>query len=641
MVHDFALPGMSTLNRHGRGRGRVARTQDRQKQLFVTLMLTRCLLTSCFLTTGLPGRQVQAPRKTISRQSASVELSEAESDTSSTVVPELAVLAPTTTSKGGHWSASPCEIDRRRNFAIISHPDAGKTTLTEKLLLYGGAIQEAGAVRSRADQRKATSDWMELEKQRGISITSTVLSFEYNGNHINLLDTPGHQDFSEDTYRTLAAADNAVMLVDAAKGLEPQTRKLFEVCKLRELPIFTFVNKMDRPSLSPFDLLDQIEREFGMRMAPVLWPIGDGDQFKGVLERETKIVHLFERAGRTAKATDVAALQLDDPLLPELITEEFYEQLLEDVEMLDELVEPLDMARVLTGEQSPMFFGSAMTNFGVELFLKRFLTIGQKPASRRMGASSITPNYNEFTGFVFKLQANLDPRHRDRLAYIRVVSGRYEKGMKVQHSRMKGKQVTLAHAQQLFAQERETVLAAYPGDVIGINNPGHFAIGDTIFTGSNKVRFPGIPSFSPECFAYMRNPNPSKYKNYRKGLDQLLDEGAVQMLRERSDDGNGNPILAAVGTLQFDVVQHRMKSEYGVDTILEPLAGYNTARWAEGGWDTIDEATKAGKLFGIFAAQDKFGRPVLLFRNEWKLANVHGELPQLELVPWSTPPDID
>ncbi|CAN0030174.1 unnamed protein product, partial [Sphacelaria rigidula] len=386
---------------------------------------------------------------------------------------------------------------------------------------------------------------------------------------------------------------------------------LRQVCKLRELPIFTFVNKMDRPSLSPFELLDQIEREFGMKMAPVLWPIGDGERFKGVLDRETSLVHLFEKAGRTKKATDMGQLPLDDPRLPGLITEELFEQLLEDVEMLNELVEPLDMDRVLTGAQSPMFFGSAMTNFGVELFLKRFLTIGQKPASREAGvritrscmprtsvyifintqsAEYVAPDYDEFTAFVFKLQANLDPRHRDRLAYIRVVSGRYEKGMKVQHSRMKGKQVALAQAQQLFAQERETVQAAYPGDVIGINNPGHFAIGDTIFTGSTKVRFPGIPSFSPECFAYMRNPNPSKYKNYRKGLDQLLEEGAVQMLRERSDDGNGNPILAAVGTLQFDVVQHRMKQEYGVDTILEPLSGYKTARWAEGGWECIDEA---------------------------------------------------
>lgn len=569
--------------------------------------------------------------------SASVEVSSVDSATDSNTAGTVAEVP----SRGGQWAAPPAEIDRRRNFAIISHPDAGKTTLTEKLLLYGGAIQEAGAVRSRAAQRKATSDWMELEKQRGISITSTVLSFEYNGNHINLLDTPGHQDFSEDTYRTLAAADNAVMLVDAAKGLEPQTRKLFEVCKLRELPIFTFVNKMDRSSLSPFELVDQIEREFGMKVAPVLWPIGDGERFKGVLDRETGLVHLFERAGRTEKATDMGQLPLGDPRLPELITEELFEQLLEDVDMLDELVDPLDMDRVLTGEQSPMFFGSAMTNFGVELFLKRFLTIGQKPASRRTGSKSVSPDYNEFTGFVFKLQANLDPRHRDRLAYIRVVSGRFEKGMKVQHSRMKGKQVTLAHAQQLFAQERETVQAAYPGDVIGINNPGHFAIGDTIFTGSTKVRFPGIPSFSPECFAYMRNPNPSKYKNYRKGLDQLLDEGAVQMLRERSDDGNGNPILAAVGTLQFDVVQHRMKEEYGVDTILEPLSGYTTARWAEGGWEIVDAATKEGKLFGIFTAQDKFGRPVLLFRNEWKLANVHGELPHLNLVPWSRPPDIE
>ncbi|CAM9703501.1 unnamed protein product, partial [Discosporangium mesarthrocarpum] len=403
-----------------------------------------------------------------------------------------------------------------------------------------------------------------------------------------------------------------------------------QVCRLRDLPIFTFVNKMDRPALSPFELLDQIEGEFGMKMAPVLWPIGDGPLFQGVLDRETRQVHLFQRGARTSKARDLEELPLDDPKLKELLPEELYDQLQEDVEMLDGLTEPLDLDRVLRGEQSPMFFGSAMTNFGVELFLKRFLTIGQKPA----------PRFSEFTGFVFKLQANLDPRHRDRLAYVRVVSGRYEKGMKVQHSRMKGRQIALAQAQQLFAQDRETVQEAYPGDVIGINNPGHFAIGDTIYTGSKPIRFPGIPSFSPECFTYIRNPNPSKFKNYRKGLDQLLDEGAVQLLRERSDDGNGNPILAAVGSLQFDVVQHRMEAEYGVGTIMEPLPGFNTARWSLGGWEVIDEALAQGKLFGVFMAKDKWERPVLLFRNEWKLEQVQGELPELDLVPWSHPPDI-
>ncbi|KAG5175270.1 PRF3, plastid translation release factor RF3 [Tribonema minus] len=556
-----------------------------------------------------------------------------------------AAAAAAAAAAGAQWAAPAAEIARRRNFAIISHPDAGKTTLTEKLLLYGGAIQEAGAVRSRADQRKATSDWMELEKQRGISITSTVLSFEYAGAQINLLDTPGHQDFSEDTYRTLAAADNAVMLVDAAKGLEPQTRKLFEVCRLRGLPIFTFCNKLDRPSLSPFELLDQIEGDFGLQMVPVLWPIGDGPNFQGVLDRDTNLVHLFERGDRTGRAKEMGTLELDDPELPIAIGETLYNQLREDVEVLEGLIEPLDMAKVHAGEQSPMFFGSAMVNFGVELFLKRFLTLGQGPAPRSISsggnaAEQLTPEYPEFTGFCFKLQANLDPRHRDRLAYIRVVSGRFEKGMRVSHSRMKGRTVNLTQAQQLFAQDRESVSEAFPGDVIGLNNPGVFAIGDTIYTGARRVAFPGIPSFSPECFAYIRNPNPSTYKNYNKGLTQLLDEGAVQLLRERSDDGNGSPILAAVGTLQFDVVQYRLKDEYGVETRLEALPGFNTARWSNAGWDAVDAAEADGKLFGIFQAKDRFGRPVLLFRNEWKLQQVMADLPELELVPWAAPPDI-
>ncbi|CAM9520200.1 unnamed protein product, partial [Chrysoparadoxa australica] len=549
------------------------------------------------------------------------------------------------------YAASQHEIERRRNFAIVSHPDAGKTTLTEKLLLYGGAIQEAGAVRSRADQRKATSDYMELEKQRGISITSTVMSFEYMDNQINLLDTPGHQDFSEDTFRTLAAADNAVMLIDAAKGLETQTRKLMEVCRLRGLPIFTFCNKMDRPSLSPFELLDQVEGEFGLELVPILWPIGDGERFQGVLDRQTKKVHLFERGDRTGKAKALSVIELDSPDLEEAIGSDLHDQLLEDVEMLDGLIEPLDINKIHEGSQSPMFFGSAMVNFGVELFLERFLSLGVAPAPRTLagaGANSdddagedapeVHPEYPQFTGFVFKLQANLDPRHRDRLAYVRVVSGKYEKGMKVHHSRMKNRQITLAQATQLFAQDRETVQVAYPGDIIGINNPGHFAIGDTIYTGNQRISYPGIPSFSPECFSYMRNPNPSTYKNYRKGIDQLLAEGAVQLLRERSDDGNGNPLLAAVGSLQFDVVQYRMKDEYGVDAILEPLLGFDTARWSEAGWDAVDKAEQDGKLFGVFQAKDQFGRPVLLFRNSWKLQSVQDEMPELQLVPWATPP---
>ena len=405
--------------------------------------------------------------------------------------------------------------------APSAHPDSGKTTMTEKLLLYGGALQQAGAVRMKGEQRATQSDFMEMEKERGISISSTVMSFDYRKMHVNILDTPGHQDFSEDTYRALAAADNAVMLLDAAKGLEPQTRKLFEVARMRGLPLFTFANKMDRPALSPYELMDQIEAEFGLETYPCLWPIGDGDRFKGVLDRMENVVHLFDRGDRKSKA-EVEQVPMDDleTLKARIDDDELYEKLIEDQELLEELISPLDMDRVMAGQQSPLFFGSAMTNFGVQLFLDKFLDMGTKPAprlARRMeeakgkkakGQESdddeeandlILPEHGEFTGFVFKTQANLDPKHRDRLAYIRVVSGRFEKGMKVGHSRSKqGKKYNLAQAQTLFGSDRESVEVAYPGDgefsthgiscfrrgspaysrclwlVIGINNPGAF-----------------------------------------------------------------------------------------------------------------------------------------------------------------------
>jgi len=551
-------------------------------------------------------------------------------------------------SAGESFRAPKSEIDRRRNFAIISHPDAGKTTLTEKLLLFGGAIQDAGAVKARADQRKATSDWMEIEKQRGISVTSTVLSFEYKLQearyHLNLLDTPGHADFSEDTYRTLAAADNCVMLIDAAKGIEDRTRKLFEVCRMRKLPIFTFTNKMDRPSLTPFEIIDQLEKEFNLECVPMNWPIGDGDSFQGVLDRATSKVHLFIRGDRKKKVS-ANILSLDDPELVEVIGEELYEKLLEDIDMLDGLITAPDMERIHSGDQTPLFFGSAMTNFGVELFLQTFLQYAQKPPARtaRMDTTEsveenhiILPGSDDFTGFVFKLQANLDPRHRDRMAFIRVCSGTFRKGMKVGHSRMK-KSINLSSAQSLFAQDRESIEEAFPGDVIGIHNPGHFAIGDTIFTGNKRITYPGIPSFSPEKFAYIRNPNPSSYKKFQKGITELLDEGAVQMLRDRGDDGNGSPMLAAVGQLQFEVVEYRLEHEYGVESKWESL-GFTMARWVGGGWDAVDRAEKDGKLFGVHIAKDRWERPVLLFRNPWKVTQLQGEVDFLDLIPWSMPP---
>lgn len=404
-------------------------------------------------------------------------------------------------------------ISRRRNFAIISHPDAGKTTLTEKLLLYGGAIQQAGAVKARGEQRKVTSDWMELEKQRGISITSTVLQFDYADNTINLLDTPGHQDFSEDTYRTLAAADNAVMLEDAAKGLEPQTRKLFEVCRMRNIPIFTFINKMDRAGRDPLLLLDEIEAELELIPWAVNWPIGSGELFRGVIDRRTRNVVLFTRAERGRQASE-RHLHLDDPELPSLVEQELLDQALEELELLEAAGAELDLELVHAGELTPVFFGSAMTNFGVRPFLDAFLEMAQRPVARSTSEGPVDPLRPSFSGFVFKLQANMDPRHRDRVAFVRVCSGRFEKDMTVRLART-GKSIRLSRPQKLFGQERSVVDDAYPGDVIGLNNPGMFAIGDTLYTGS-RVEYEGIPCFSPEIFSWLRNPNPSALKIFVK-----------------------------------------------------------------------------------------------------------------------------
>lgn len=537
--------------------------------------------------------------------------------------------------------------------------------MTEKLLLYGGAIQQAGAVRQKAEQRSTASDFMEMEKERGISISSTVMNFDYNSLRINILDTPGHQDFSEDTFRALAAADNAVMLLDGAKGLEPQTRKLFEVCRMRGLPLFTFVNKMDRPALDPYEIIDQIEKEFGLESHPVLWPIGDGDRFKGVLDRLTDVVHIYQKPSVRGGKAEVVEVPLSDTetLKEQIDDQELFEKLLEDAEFLEELLNPLDINRVMDATQTPLFFGSAMTNFGVQLFLDKFCEMGTKPLGRHAinleeepkkktsvdnsdetvdeTGKIISPDFEDFTGFVFKTQANLDPKHRDRLAYVRVVSGKYGKGMKVGHSRSKsGKKYSLSQAQALFGNDRRAVEVAYPGDVIGINNPGNFAIGDTLFTGTSKVVFPAIPSFSPEKFAYIRNPNPSNYKPFQKGIDQLLAEGAIQALRQRNDDGGGPMILAAVGQLQFEVVQARLENEYGVESTLEPI-GFTLARWADAGWDAVDKADDDGKLFGIMIVQDRWQRPVLLFRNDWKAEAVANEEQYLKLKAWSKPPSFD
>ena len=527
-------------------------------------------------------------------------------------------------------STSPLEqelkvaVESRRNFAIISHPDAGKTTLTEKLLLYGGAIHQAGAVKSKRAQKKATSDWMELEKQRGISITSTVLQFNYQDFQINLLDTPGHQDFSEDTYRTLAAADNAVMLIDAAKGLEPQTRKLFEVCRMRSLPIFTFANKMDRPSREPLELIDEIEQELGLQTYAVNWPIGMGDRFRGVYDRRTQQIHLFQRTAHGSTQAETTVISLGDPKIEEILDQELYFQLKDEIEIIEEVAPDFDLQKIHNGELTPMFFGSAMTNFGVQLFLDAFLEYAQPPEAHHSSRGEMDPTYPDFTGFVFKLQANMDPKHRDRVAFVRVCTGKFEKDMNVNHART-GKTVRLSRPQKLFAQDRDSIDEAYPGDVIGLNNPGMFAIGDTVYAGK-KVVYEGIPCFSPELFAYLKNPNPSKFKQFHKGVTELREEGAIQIMYSK-DESKRDPILAAVGQLQLEVVQYRMENEYGVETRLEMLP-YKVARWVTGGWEALE---KAGRLFNTITVKDIWERPVLLFKNQWNLQQVEGDHPELEL----------
>eukprot|EP00873_Tetraselmis_striata_P011943 jgi/Tetstr1/432207/TSEL_021663.t1 len=499
------------------------------------------------------------------------------------------------------------EVSRRRNFAIISHPDAGKTTLTEKLLYYGGAINQAGEVKARKAARHAKSDWMQMEKDRGISITSTALTFEYGGKYINILDTPGHQDFSEDTYRTLSAADNTVMLVDAAKGIEAQTRKLFEVARMRNLPIFTFVNKLDRPALDPLEIIDQLEAEFGLASFPMNWPVGSGSRFAGIFDRVGRKYVLYGKKGSSR-----VELAEDDPAVVDAIDADLLAQVLEEIELLDELGAELDMQKVLDGRLTPMYFGSAMSTFGVQDFLESFIELAQSPTrSATIDGEAIEPVSQSFSGQVFKLQANMDPRHRDKVAYVRVWSGKFEKGMKLQVART-GRVVTASRPQKMMGDERAIVDDSFAGDVIGLTNPGAFAIGDTLFNGA-AARFPPIPSFSPTLFAYLKA-SPGARKGFLKGLEGLLGEGAVQVLYS-ADDFITDPILAAVGELQFEVVQHRMLNEYKVETKLDHM-GYSVARWVEGDWEDVD---KLGRIFNAMVVKDQWERPVILFKNEYAL----------------------
>lgn len=502
------------------------------------------------------------------------------------------------------------EIRRRRTFAIISHPDAGKTTMTEKLLLYGGAIRLAGSVKARRAARHATSDWMEIEKQRGISVTSSVLQFGYDGCEINLLDTPGHQDFSEDTYRTLAAADSAVMLIDAAKGVEPQTQKLFQVCRMRGIPIFTFINKLDRHGQNPFDLMEELEQVLGIRSCPLNWPIGMGPTFRGVYDRQRGHVELFEGGDHGQKQVLSRTSGTDDPALGALLGEELHNTLQEEIELLDIAGDPWDEERFRRGELTPIFFGSALTNFGVRPFLEAFLKLAPSPTPRMADGAPVDPESKNFTAFIFKIQANMNPAHRDRIAFMRIVSGKFARGMSVRHVRL-GKDIRLSQPQQFMAQERTIVDEAYAGDILGLFDPGIFHIGDTLCTGT-PIQFEGIPRFSPEHFARVSIRDALKQKHFLKGLQQLTEEGAIQVFMPAN--GAPDPIIGAVGELQFEVLLYRMEHEYGVKVELHRLP-HELARWVDG------PGFQPRLSFGSDSPMvlDREGRHVVLFRNEYAL----------------------
>ncbi len=522
------------------------------------------------------------------------------------------------------------EINRRRTFAIISHPDAGKTTLTEKFLLYGGAIQSAGSVKGKQSDKHAVSDWMDLEKQRGISITSSVLQFEYDGYCINILDTPGHQDFSEDTYRTLMAADSAVMVIDAAKGIEPQTRKLFKVCAMRHIPIFTFINKMDREARDPFDLLDELEREFGIGTYPMNWPIGCGQKFKGVYDRRARRILSFDDAHRGRELIHGINCDITDTeKLDSLIGERMREELCEQVELLDGACFDFDLDAVREGRLSPVFFGSALNNFGIEPFLEQFLKMTTPPLPRMADGVKIEPSDENFTAFVFKIQANMNKAHRDRIAFMRICSGKFERTKEYYHVQG-GKSFRLSQPQQMMAADREVIDEAYAGDIIGVFDPGVFSIGDTVCECGKKVRFEGIPTFAPEHFAMVEQVDSMKRKQFAKGMNQIAQEGAIQIFFE-PNSGLERVIVGVVGVLQFEVLEYRLKSEYGCDLRRTNLS-YQQIRWIDN--ENLDPKTL--KLsHDTKWVQDFRGKNLLIFTSEWAIRWVLEDNPELKLSEFS------
>ena len=506
------------------------------------------------------------------------------------------------------------EINRRRTFAIISHPDAGKTTLTEKFLLYGGAINLAGSVKGKATARHAVSDWMEIEKERGISVTSSVLQFEYDNFCINILDTPGHQDFSEDTYRTLMAADSAVMVIDASKGVEAQTRKLFKVCVMRKIPIFTFINKMDRDAGDMFELLDEIERELGIATCPMNWPIGSGKGFKGVYDREEKCVHTYSDTQKGTKEGETTIIPVsEEDKLTEYIGGELKDKLYEDVELLDGASAEFDLDVVRAGDLTPVFFGSALTNFGVEIFLQHFLKMTTTPLPRKADTGVVEPAERDFSAFVFKIQANMNKAHRDRIAFMRICSGKYEAGMEVKHVQG-GKFMRLSQPQQIMASERKILEEAYAGDIIGVFDPGIFSIGDTICMPKEQFQYEGIPTFAPEHFARVRQMDTMKRKQFVKGITQIAQEGAIQIFQE-FNTGMEEIIVGVVGVLQFEVLKYRLENEYNVEIRLESLP-YEHIRWVEN--KEID-MTKLTGTSDMKKVKDMKGNPLLLFVNQWSI----------------------
>ena len=523
------------------------------------------------------------------------------------------------------------EIKRRRTFAIISHPDAGKTTLTEKFLLYGGAIQSAGSVKGKASDHHAVSDWMELEKQRGISITSSVMQFEYEGYCINILDTPGHQDFSEDTYRTLMAADSAVMVIDAAKGIEPQTRKLFKVCAMRGIPIFTFINKMDREARDPFDLLDELEREFGIMTYAVNWPIGCGQDFRGVYDRDKHEILAFSEFHRGSKKLKGIACDISDTeQLDALIGERLRTELTEQIELLDGASFDFDLEKVRQGKLSPVFFGSALNNFGIEPFLENFLKMTTAPLPRTASdGTSVDPLDPHFSAFIFKIQANMNKAHRDRIAFMRICSGKFERGKEYYHVQER-KNIKLSQPQQLMAQEREVIDEAYAGDIIGVFDPGIFRIGDTVCDSACKVVYEGIPTFAPEHFALVEQTDSMKRKQFAKGMNQIAQEGAIQIFFEPGA-GLERVIVGVVGVLQFEVLEYRLKNEYGVDVRRTPLP-YEHIRWLDE--KNVDPA-KLNLTSDTKLVQDFRKNNLLIFTSEWNIRWAYDHNPGLILEEFS------